>query len=214
MQDEELALSSKTLAAFRDSVLSMGSDFEDMKAAKTKIINIYKRFAVNNGKCIGEGTVEGEKLRVREYLEKTVESLKRKLNKDAAAFSTDRTRFSRENAHLTSEINDLRRELHFIQQRNTRVQLDGVSSSGNNQEDGDIEITIEGEHEEGPETDDALFETEEEGEREIEDQRSEMRKLKQQIYLLTSKLSNPTPPPPSKSIKSAAPRPARKTVNV
>ena len=54
--------------------------------------------------------------RQREYLEKSVESLKRKFTKDMVSHRNDNMRLMRDSGVLTKEINALRRELFFIKQ--------------------------------------------------------------------------------------------------
>ena len=74
------------------------------------------------GKHGEEGDAQREFNRQREYLEKSVESLKRKLAKDMEMHRTDNARFMRENVALTKEINELRREIIlFKRQRKRRV---------------------------------------------------------------------------------------------
>lgn len=58
--------------------------------------------------------VQKEYNRQREYLEKSVDSLKRKLNKDMKMHQNDKMRLLRESVDLTNEINVLRRELHVL----------------------------------------------------------------------------------------------------
>jgi len=59
-------------------------------------------------------SVQREYNRQREYLEKSVESLKRKLTKDMKMHQADKMRLLRESVDLTNEINTLRRELHSL----------------------------------------------------------------------------------------------------
>jgi hypothetical protein len=53
----------------------------------------------------------GEYARQRNYLEKTIESLKRKLAADAEAHRTDELRIMGQNVSLIRELNELRREI-------------------------------------------------------------------------------------------------------
>jgi hypothetical protein len=52
-----------------------------------------------------------EYARQRNYLEKTIESLKRKLAADAEAHRTDELRIMSQNVSLIRELNELRREI-------------------------------------------------------------------------------------------------------
>ena len=53
----------------------------------------------------------GEYARQRNYLEKTIDSLKRKLAADAEAHRTDELRIMGQNVSLIRELNELRREI-------------------------------------------------------------------------------------------------------
>jgi len=56
----------------------------------------------------------GEYARQRNYLEKTIESLKRKLAADAEAHRTDELRIMGQNVSLIRELNELRREIKVM----------------------------------------------------------------------------------------------------
>lgn len=58
--------------------------------------------------------MEREAARQREYLEKTVDGLKRKLAKDSELHRTDNLRIMQENTALIKEINELRREIRSL----------------------------------------------------------------------------------------------------
>lgn len=80
----------------------------------------------------GQSGLQREFNRQREYLEKSVESLKRKLAKDMEMHRSDNARLMRENVQLTKEINELRREIFlFKRQRKVRSAMAaGVSLGG------------------------------------------------------------------------------------
>jgi hypothetical protein len=59
----------------------------------------------------GSGDVGGEYVRQRSYLEKTIESLKRKLAADSEAHRADELRIMSQNVTLIRELNELRREI-------------------------------------------------------------------------------------------------------
>jgi len=67
-----------------------------------------------------EQDIQKEYNRQRDYLEKTVESLKRKLSKDMDLHKTDSTRIMHENVALIKEINELRREIKALKQGGMR----------------------------------------------------------------------------------------------
>uniref|UniRef100_A0A7S0VMW2 Cilia- and flagella-associated protein 57 n=1 Tax=Hemiselmis tepida TaxID=464990 RepID=A0A7S0VMW2_9CRYP len=67
-----------------------------------------------------EQDIQKEYNRQRDYLEKTVESLKKKLSKDMDLHKTDSTRIMHENVALIKEINELRREIKALKQGGMR----------------------------------------------------------------------------------------------
>ena len=78
-----------------------------------------------NGGAGGAGASETdgqrEYNRTREYLEKSVESLKRKLNKNMELHRSDNMRMMQENVTLVKEINDLRREIKQMKMKTTEL---------------------------------------------------------------------------------------------
>jgi hypothetical protein len=60
--------------------------------------------------------VQAEYARQRQYLERTLDGLKRKAQKEADLRQMDRAKMYRENAVLVEEVNNLRREVKLIQQ--------------------------------------------------------------------------------------------------
>jgi cilia- and flagella-associated protein 57 len=88
---------------------------QDPKELKDKIRALYQRH-INSGASaspLDEG-VQGEYQRQRAYLEKTVQSLKHKLEKDTQLHRTDNLRIMQENVALIKEINELRREIKAL----------------------------------------------------------------------------------------------------
>eukprot|EP01065_Artemidia_motanka_P053300 TRINITY_DN985_c0_g1_i1.p1 TRINITY_DN985_c0_g1~~TRINITY_DN985_c0_g1_i1.p1 ORF type:complete len:1217 (+),score=514.48 TRINITY_DN985_c0_g1_i1:99-3749(+) len=73
----------------------------------------YVRSLVSRGPQIDEGLLT-EYNRQRDFLEKTVDSLKRKLIKDADAHKGESNRIMNENVQLIREINELRKEIKVI----------------------------------------------------------------------------------------------------
>ncbi len=116
----------------------------------------------------------------------------------------------RDSSKLTSEINDLRRELHYCLTNSSRGKEEGQrgakDTTGNKEEGESPEVSLT-----GPLTKEDIM-------AEIENQKNEIKRLKQQIYLASAKEPTPRPPenpPPAKASKGeAVSRPARKTVEV
>jgi hypothetical protein len=67
--------------------------------------------------------------RQRDYLEKSVDSLKRKLEKDSHVHRIDNMRIMGENVSLIREINDLRREINALKHERTQQEVNAMSQS-------------------------------------------------------------------------------------
>merc|ERR1711869_21360 len=67
--------------------------------------------------------IQKEYQRQKEYLEKSVESLKRKLQKDSEVHRQDNMRVMQENVSLIREINDLRKEINFLKHERQQQRL-------------------------------------------------------------------------------------------
>jgi len=76
-----------------------------------------------------EHDIAAEYQRQREYLEKSVESLKRKLNKNNELHKSDNMRMMQENVTLVKEINDLRREIKQMKMQQRAAAMSGGSTA-------------------------------------------------------------------------------------
>merc|ERR1719235_1485102 len=76
-----------------------------------------------------ESDIAAEYTRQREYLEKSVESLKRKLNKNMELHRNDNMRMMQENVSLIKEINELRREIKGMKMAQRAKDMAGTGSS-------------------------------------------------------------------------------------
>jgi chromosome segregation ATPase len=86
---------------------------QDPKALKEGVKAVYQKYVnddVSEAVSVDQD-IQKEYGRQREHLEKTVNSLKLKLNKDAEMHKADNIRIMQENVTLIKEVNDLRKEL-------------------------------------------------------------------------------------------------------
>lgn len=116
--DKQLVDGDAVVRRFRSDLHDAVQHISDYKKLKACIGTLYRQY-VHEGVAsggAGEADLQKEYSRQREYLEKSVESLKRKLAKDMEMHRNDHSRLSRENTQLTSEVNMLRRELRFGKQ--------------------------------------------------------------------------------------------------
>lgn len=88
---------------------------QDPKELKDKIKAMYqKHISCPMAEDEIEDGIQREYNRQRDYLEKTVRSLKTKLEKDMQLHRTDNLRIMQENVALIKEINELRREIKTL----------------------------------------------------------------------------------------------------
>ena len=100
---------------------------QDPKALKDAVKKMYQRHAADDtiaSKKLEE-EIAAEYSRQREYLEKSVESLKRKLNKNMELHRSDNMRMMSENVALIKEINELRREIKGMKMAQRAKELGG-----------------------------------------------------------------------------------------
>ena len=117
-QQEQLGEGEGLMHRFRTDLHGCVQRMQDYKALKASITTLYKKYVTleYHSAGSGEADVQREYNRQREYLEKSVESLKRKLAKDMEMHRNDNLRLMRESVVLTKEINQLRRELKVMHQ--------------------------------------------------------------------------------------------------
>jgi WD40 repeat protein len=121
-QKLKLKEAGEIIASFSADLHSLYQDIDSYKRLKVGITKLYKKnvqdsevkqSAGNKEGKTGSAAAQQEFNRQREYLEKSVESLKRKLAKDMELHRADNVRLMRESVVLTGEINQLRRELRI-----------------------------------------------------------------------------------------------------
>ena len=97
---------------FHHNLHETAQHVQDPKALKESVKKLYQKHCAEDIKQEGmEEDIQKEYNRQREYLEKSVESLKRKLHKDMESHRQDNMRIMQENVTLIKEINELRREV-------------------------------------------------------------------------------------------------------
>merc|ERR1719356_1382578 len=88
---------------------------QEPKQLKESVMGLHKKYMPNGIKKQElDSDIQREYNRQRDYLEKSVESLKRKLLKDSDVHRQDNTRILQENVALIREINELRREIDYL----------------------------------------------------------------------------------------------------
>merc|ERR1719203_2368567 len=101
---------------------------QEPKQLKESVANLYRKYVQSGAKKLDLDTdMQKEYNRQRDYLEKSVESLKRKLEKDSQAHRIDNMRIMQENVSLIREINDLTREINALKHERTAQELQAMN---------------------------------------------------------------------------------------
>merc|ERR1712217_619809 len=120
---EDLAL----IKRFKLDLSDCMENIQEPKNLKESVANLYRKYVQSGAKKLDLDTdMEREYNRQRDYLEKSVDSLKRKLEKDSQAHRIDNMRIMQENVKLIGEINDLRREINALKHERTAQELQAM----------------------------------------------------------------------------------------
>jgi len=104
---------------------------QEPKHLKEAVAALYRKYVQSTVRALDLDTdAQKEYNRQRNYLEKSVDSLKRKLAKDSEVHRIDNMRIMQENVSLIREINDLRREINFLKHERVSLQLSEKRSQG------------------------------------------------------------------------------------
>mmetsp|Transcript_13687 Transcript_13687/g.36226 ORF Transcript_13687/g.36226 Transcript_13687/m.36226 type:complete len:1228 (-) Transcript_13687:39-3722(-) len=108
---------------------------QEPKQLKEAVAALYKKYVPNGVKKQElDVDIQREYNRQRDYLEKSVESLKRKLLKDSDVHKQDNKRILQENVALIREINGLRHKIDYLkrerQQQKINMQSKSMGKSG------------------------------------------------------------------------------------
>eukprot|EP00455_Lapot_gusevi_P006271 TRINITY_DN12691_c0_g1_i7.p1 TRINITY_DN12691_c0_g1~~TRINITY_DN12691_c0_g1_i7.p1 ORF type:complete len:419 (+),score=95.25 TRINITY_DN12691_c0_g1_i7:55-1311(+) len=90
---------------------------DDIKALKVSLKKLYQRYVTGDLRGEVDTDMHQEYQRRRYFLEKNIDSLKRKLEKDAEVHKKENKRIVQENVALIREINELRKELYLLHEQ-------------------------------------------------------------------------------------------------
>ncbi|KAJ0409573.1 hypothetical protein ATCC90586_010084 [Pythium insidiosum] len=113
-QIRQVALGKLLMKQVQNDILTCAHVVEDKKALKNAVMALNKKYEEDVTLEAKEPNSQAEYNRQREYLEKEVESLKRKIMKGMTINESELHRLQRENAMLTTQVNELRREFHNV----------------------------------------------------------------------------------------------------
>jgi len=129
VQRKQNADKDAAIQRFHHDLHQTTQSIQDPKALKEGVKRLYQKHVTDFvGKEDLDEDIQKEYNRQREYLEKSVESLKRKLHKDMELHRTDNMRIMQENVGLIKEINELRRELKAMKQAQRAKDLEATSN--------------------------------------------------------------------------------------
>ena len=117
IQKVELSHGETFIKGVRADLHECIKNLKNGKDLKASIIKVYKKYVQDQLSSSSRGQVNAQQDydRQRDYLEKSAESLKRKIAKDLEIHKKEKHRLMRENAALTKESNQLRREYKSMQ---------------------------------------------------------------------------------------------------
>lgn len=123
-QRKKMLESQTIIKRFKNDLHECVQFIQEPKQLKDSVAGLYKKYVPNGIKKQElDADIQREYNRQRDYLEKSVESLKRKLLKDSDVHRQDNTRILQENVQLIREINDLRREIDYLKRERQQQRL-------------------------------------------------------------------------------------------
>lgn len=99
---------------------------QEPKLLKTSLKRLYHKYCIEASakeETLNDTDPQQEYARQREYLERTVTSLRKKQSKDQVMHKMDNVRIMQENVVLISEINSLRRDIQMIKQKEKALEV-------------------------------------------------------------------------------------------
>ena len=145
-QRTKLSDTDAKVRGFRTELHETVQHIQEPKALKEAIKKMYQRHVTETVSArVVEPDIAAEYTRQREYLEKSVESLKRKLNKNMELHRSDNMRMMQENVSLVKEINELRREIKEMKmaQRAKDLGVGMASSKGGGAKGGGGDVSAD-----------------------------------------------------------------------
>ncbi|KFH01430.1 WD domain, G-beta repeat-containing protein [Toxoplasma gondii VAND] len=130
---QQLATAENQMKRMKNDLYECVQHIQDPKKLKDAITRLYRKYITNElAKDDVDFDILKEQNRQRDYLEKSVESLKRRLAKDSEVHRQDNIKIMQENASLICEINDLRREVNLLRLERQESRVQGASQNSLN----------------------------------------------------------------------------------
>lgn len=123
-QRKKITDCSTVIKRFKTDLHECVQHIQEPKQLKEAVTALYKKYVPNGVKKQElDSDIQREYKRQREYLEKSVDSLKKKLLKDSEVHRQDNMRVVDENIALIREINDLREEINHLKKERQQQKL-------------------------------------------------------------------------------------------
>eukprot|EP00747_Dinoflagellata_sp_TGD_P106608 gnl/TRDRNA2_/TRDRNA2_169896_c2_seq1.p1 gnl/TRDRNA2_/TRDRNA2_169896_c2~~gnl/TRDRNA2_/TRDRNA2_169896_c2_seq1.p1 ORF type:complete len:1270 (+),score=343.39 gnl/TRDRNA2_/TRDRNA2_169896_c2_seq1:135-3944(+) len=139
MQDEVLTQRKKVADCktitkmFKNDLHECIQYIQEVKPFRESVLSFYKKYCPNGVKKQElHPDIQREYNRQRDYLEKSVESLKKKLDKDSEVHRQDNMRVLEENVSLIREIGELRREMNHLKHERQQQKVNLAKMKKNN----------------------------------------------------------------------------------
>merc|ERR1712187_273768 len=133
-QRKKMTDSQTIIKRFKNDLHECVQFIQEPKQLRESATSLYKKyvpFGIKKQEL--DSDIQREYNRQRDYLEKSVESLKRKLLKDSEVHRQGNTRILQENVALIREINELRREIDYLkrERQQQRLNVSKLKGGGN-----------------------------------------------------------------------------------
>lgn len=144
-QKRRLRVDLSLIQKFKLDLSECMENVNEPKQFKESVVQLYWKYVQTGVKKLDLDTdVQKEYNRQRDYLEKSVDSLKKKLEKDSQSHRIDNMRIMQENVSLIREINDLRREINALKHERTAQEITAQQGAGS-EKDNEKELTLQNE---------------------------------------------------------------------
>ncbi|KAL8449969.1 hypothetical protein Emed_002710 [Eimeria media] len=123
-QRQEIARGEQRMRRLHMDIYACMQHLQDPKRLKAGVTALYRKHLSSELRPAEVNTdILKEQTRQRDYLEKAVECLKKRLGKDAETHRQDNVKLMQENAALICEINDLRKEVFALHSERRQLKL-------------------------------------------------------------------------------------------
>ncbi|KAL7692512.1 putative quinoprotein alcohol dehydrogenase-like superfamily [Plasmopara halstedii] len=129
MQAAQVAVGKSLIQQVQTDLLGCAQLLDNKKELKIAVMALHKKYEDGVTPDAKVPNSQAEYNRQRDYLEREVESLKRRIIKGMTLSESELHRLQRENAKLTIQVNELRREFHNVRMHTQEIGGSKLKSS-------------------------------------------------------------------------------------